>query len=212
MSTRISRWTRPTSSPRLPEPRRLAQTEDTLPQDPVERILGVDPGSTRTGWALLTGSLVRPVLIACGTIRLPAGAPFAEKLCELHRALSEIVARFGPTTAAVETPFHGINAHSAFQLAHARGVVLAVLGAARVPVAEYAPSVIKKAVTGNGRAEKAQVQQMVGALLRLRQLPDSEDASDAAGVAYCHAATQGVNHRIRQAVLAGKTGTGRPAS
>ena len=161
---------------------------------------------------MLAGPVSRPSLVECGTIRLPSGASFAVKLFELHRALCEVVARVRPTMAAVETPFHGINAHSAFQLAQARGVVLAVLGGVRITVAEYAPSVVKKAVTGNGRADKLQVQQMVAALLRLRELPDSEDASDAVGVAYCHAAVHGVEARVRAAMIPRRKLTRRPGS
>ena len=208
---RTSRWIPTTSNPRLPKALVSASRESPLNHDPAARILGVDPGSARTGWAILSGPPSKPALVDCGTIQVPSGTEFAARLHALHCAFSEIVVRFHPTTAAVERPFHGINAHSAFQLAQARGVIMAVLGGANVPVAEYAPAVVKKAVTGNGRADKSQVQRMIVALLRLNVLPDSEDASDAVGIAYCHASGQGMQSRLA-AARGRRSGTGRLGS
>ena len=100
-----------------------------------------------------------------------------------------LLERLGPEQAAVESPFHGVNPRSALQLAHARGVILAALHGAGVPLTEYAPAAVKLSVTGNGRAEKAQVQDMVVRLLRIPggRAPDT-DAADALAVALCHLA------------------------
>ncbi len=152
------------------------------------RILGVDPGTYRTGWGLIGGAPARPVLLDCGEITLADGEPLPARLHRLRVEFEALLARLGPGAAAVEAPFHGANARAALQLAHARGVVLALLGGAGIPVAEYAPATIKKSVTGNGRAEKAQVQAMVGRLLGLRTSAREADRADALAVALCHAA------------------------
>lgn len=150
------------------------------------RVLGVDPGSLRSGWALVAGDGDRPLLVACGEIALPRRLPFAERLARLHAELAGVLAEHLPTEAAVEAPFHGASARSALQLAHARGVVLAALAAARVPVHEYAPATIKMAVTGSGRADKAQVQAMVARFLPDGRASEGPDVADAAAAALCH--------------------------
>ncbi len=157
--------------------------------DPI-RVLGVDPGSLRAGWGLIGGSALHPVLIECGVIRLPSRASFPDRLHLLLDAFRAIVDRLSPTDAAVEAPFHGINPRTALQLAHARGVVLAALGSARVPVTEYAPATVKMAVTGSGRADKDQVRAMVRRLLgEAVARKGLSDESDALAVALCHLAT-----------------------
>jgi crossover junction endodeoxyribonuclease RuvC len=103
----------------------------------------------------------------------------------------ELVLRLGPSAAAVEMAFHGVNARAALQLAHARGVLLAVLAGAGIPVAEYTPAAVKKAVTGNGRAEKHQVQWMVARLVRSDTPTAGLDRADALAVALCHLSSVG---------------------
>jgi crossover junction endodeoxyribonuclease RuvC len=153
------------------------------------RILGVDPGSLATGWGVIEGTASRPVLVECGVLRARRSAdPLATRLAGLKRDLEELLPRLRPTVAAVETPFHGASARSALFLAHARGVILAVLADARVEVAEYSPAAVKKAVTGNGRADKDQVAAMVGRLLGEAVGERSRDLSDALAVALCHQA------------------------
>jgi crossover junction endodeoxyribonuclease RuvC len=150
-------------------------------------VLGVDPGSIISGWALLGGTPSRPRVLESGVIPLGKGEPFARRLATLHRAFEELLRELRPASAAVEAPFHGASARAALQLAHARGVILAVLGNAGVEVAEYSPATVKKTVTGNGRAGKAQVDHMVGRLLP--DAPDGHrphDLSDALAIALCH--------------------------
>jgi crossover junction endodeoxyribonuclease RuvC len=122
----------------------------------------------------------------------------------LHDAIKLVVERFEPTEAAVESPFHGVNARSALQLAHARGVILAALGGAGVPVFEYTPATIKKAVTGSGRAEKVQVQLMVGRLIPNTVPDERPDVADAIAAALCHLFGSGMNDILRKQGLDGR--------
>ena len=110
----------------------------------------------------------------------------AERLARLHTGITSVVLEHAPSDAAVEAPFHGVSARSALQLAHARGVVLAALGASGLRVFEYSPATIKKAVTGNGRAEKQQVEAMVSKLVVGVRAPGRSDIADAIAAALCH--------------------------
>ena len=158
-----------------------------------------------TGWGLVGGSPGRSLLLDCGDIRLgSASDSLARRLARLERELRELVDRLCPSAAAVESSFHGANSRSALQLAHARGVVLAVLAGAGVSIAEYTPATVKKSVTGNGRAPKEQVRSMVGRLLGPEALPPGSDLSDALAVALCHAASS--RHREAVARFAGGPG------
>jgi crossover junction endodeoxyribonuclease RuvC len=148
------------------------------------RVLGVDPGSSATGWAVVEGAGNRQQLIASGVIR-PRGADRAARLADLHRRLCEVLDRTTPDSAAVETPFTGRNPRSALALAEARGSVLAALGAAGIAVEPYTPASVKSAVVGTGAAEKGQVMYMVVRLLALDREPPS-DAADAMAVALTH--------------------------
>ena len=156
------------------------------------RVLGVDPGSAITGWGVLDGPRASPRLVESGVIRLGGrGVDFPERLHRLATRFDELVRRLAPTAAAVEAPFHGVNARSALQLAHARGVVLATLAGAGIPVAEYAPAAVKSAVAGNGHAPKDQIHAMVVRLLGIETLPGPSDRADAIAVALCHVASMG---------------------
>ena len=112
--------------------------------------------------------------------------PLPDRLARLHTAILRVVERHAPSQAAVEAPFHGVSARSALQLAHARGVVLAALGVSGLRVFEYSPATIKKAVTGNGRAEKQQVEAMVSRLLAEGGSQGKTDIADAIAAALCH--------------------------
>ncbi len=153
------------------------------------RILGVDPGSLVTGWGLVEGSAHQPRVHSSGVIRLGGRRAFADRLADLRRELAEVVDAHAPTAAAVEAPFHGKSSRSALQLAHARGVILAVLAEAGLEVAEYSPATVKKSVTGSGRADKQQVRQMTFRLLRSSDRGEPNDLTDALAVALCHVTT-----------------------
>jgi crossover junction endodeoxyribonuclease RuvC len=119
----------------------------------------------------------------------PPGSAFPEKLKVIHLELSARLADARPDCVAIESLFHGLNTRSAFALAHARGVMLLAATQLGLPVVEYAPAEVKRAVVGFGRAEKPQVQQMVTLLLGLDAPPKPLDVSDALAVALCHAHT-----------------------
>ena len=154
------------------------------------RIFGVDPGSARTGYGCIDTSGSRHRVVVCGAVSLPARVPFSEKLLTLHSALTTLIAEHRPDAVAVEDLFHAKNARSALKLGHVRGVVLLAASQAGIPIAEYAPTEIKRAVVGYGRAEKHQVQEMVTLLLGLSEKPSPLDVSDALAVAVCHAHAQ----------------------
>lgn len=139
---------------------------------------------------MLAGTPNQPQLVACGEIRLSERVDLAGRLARLHHDMLSVVDAHRPFEAAVEAPFHGASARSALQLAHARGAVLAALGTVGVRVFEYAPATIKKSVTGNGRAEKEQVQVMVSRLVRGAAIRLRPDIADAIAAALCHLAIQ----------------------
>ncbi len=151
------------------------------------RILGIDPGTRYFGYGVverLAAGRVR--YIECGVIEPRRGGELAARLAEIARGLGEIIRELSPEVVAVEGVFHGVNARSALQLGHSRGVALAAAGSHELPVHEYAPATVKRAVAGNGQATKDQVQAMVRALCGLKRAP-TLDASDALAVAICHA-------------------------
>ncbi len=150
------------------------------------RIFGIDPGSARTGYGCIQTGGSRHTLIAFGTISAPAGASFPLKLQVIHRELSALIAEHRPDCIAIEDLFHAKNVRSALKLGHARGVALLAAMEANVPIAEYAPSEIKQAVVGYGRADKGQMQHMVQILLGLADPPSPHDAADALAAAICH--------------------------
>jgi crossover junction endodeoxyribonuclease RuvC len=153
------------------------------------RIFGIDPGSVRTGYGCVDSDGSRHRLVTCGAISAPARLPFPERLRTIHTALVELLAGCRPDCVAVEALFHAVNARSALQLGHARGVALLAASQAGLPIAEYAPAEVKRAVVGYGRAEKVQVQHMVCLLLGLETAPEPLDVSDALAVAICHVHT-----------------------
>ncbi len=150
------------------------------------RVLGVDPGSRLCGWGIVERDGTRLVHVDNGVVVLTDGAPLADRLARLLAALSEVIARHQPTEAAIETVFVQHNARAALILGQARGVALAAMAGAGLAIHEFTPQQIKKAVTGSGRAAKAQVQAMVARRLALPEVPQA-DAADAVAVALCHA-------------------------
>jgi crossover junction endodeoxyribonuclease RuvC len=150
------------------------------------KIFGIDPGSERTGFGCIESSGSRHRLIVCGALAAPARATFPEKLTVIHAGLAALLARHRPECVAVESIFYARNVRSALKLGHARGVALLAAAEAGISVIEYAPAEIKRAVVGYGRAEKAQIQQMVKLLLGLDAPPSPHDAADALAVAICH--------------------------
>jgi crossover junction endodeoxyribonuclease RuvC len=150
------------------------------------RLLGLDPGLRHTGWGVIDVSGNRLTHVADGAVHSSDGAPLAERLCQLHEALSEVLERYRPDEAAVEETFVNTNAASTLKLGQARAVSLLVPALAGLAVAEYPNNQVKKAVVGQGRADKAQVQAMVRLLLPGCAVT-TPDAADALAIAICHA-------------------------
>jgi crossover junction endodeoxyribonuclease RuvC len=150
------------------------------------RTFGIDPGSERTGYGCIETTGSRHRLVICGSLAAPARSTFPDKLKYIHAGLTALLARHRPDCVAVESIFHARHALSALKLGHARGVALLAASEACVPVVEYAPAEIKRAVVGYGRAEKHQVQQMIKLLLGLDAAPSPHDVADALAIAICH--------------------------
>jgi crossover junction endodeoxyribonuclease RuvC len=158
------------------------------------RILGIDPGLRRTGWGMITiyGNCLR--FLACGSLATDNGTPLSDRLLAIHRGLSAVVETHVPDEAAVEATFVNKDASATLKLGQARGVAMLVPAIAGLPVAEYAPNLVKKTIVGAGHGEKAQVRMMIGVLLPKAD-PRSEDAADALAIAVCHA------HHRQSAIL-----------
>ncbi|TAN03620.1 MAG: crossover junction endodeoxyribonuclease RuvC [Rhizobiaceae bacterium] len=150
------------------------------------RIIGIDPGLRRTGWGVVesSGNMLR--FVASGTVRSDDKADLARRLCQLHDGLSEVLGVHDPVEAAVEATFVNKDATATLKLGQARGVAMLVPAQAGLPVAEYAPNAVKKAVIGVGHGEKRQIHMMVKVLMP-RAVFDSDDAADALAIAICHA-------------------------
>ena len=151
------------------------------------RVLGIDSGSRVTGYGVIDGDGADCAYVSCGIIRVRSTDSLSHRLHFIYRGIMEVIESVRPEAAAFEGIFHAQNIQSALKLGHVRGVCMAAVAEARLPVFEYSPAEVKSAVTGYGRAEKPQVQQMVSALLRLKCGPGEYDASDALAVAICHA-------------------------
>lgn len=165
-------------------------------------ILGIDPGSRKCGYGLISAQGSRLSCLACGVIRVES-LPFNERLKVIHDQLGAVIEEYQPQEAAVEEVFVGRSAASALKLGHARGVAILACTGHDLPVHEYAARKVKQCITGTGRAEKAQMQHMIKALLQLSAEP-SEDAADALSVAVCHAHT--VASLVRMAGVRGSRG------
>lgn len=148
------------------------------------RVLGIDPGSRATGWALVVTEGNRYRLENAGVVR-PRGEHRHGRLADLQLRLASVVGELAPDCAAVESSFSGLNPKTGLALAESRGVILAVLGGLDLEVASYSPAEVKSAIVGHGRAEKQQVNYMVVRLLALKNRPSS-DAADAMAVALTH--------------------------
>lgn len=151
------------------------------------RVLGIDSGSRVTGYGVIDGDGADCVYVRCGVIRPKPSDSLSNRLNSIHRGIVEVIATAQPDVVAIEGIFHALNVQSALKLGHVRGVCMAAAAGEHLPVFEYSPAEVKSAVTGFGRADKSQVQQMVFSLLKLKTLPEEYDASDALAIAICHA-------------------------
>ncbi|MFA6038241.1 MAG: crossover junction endodeoxyribonuclease RuvC [Legionellales bacterium] len=156
----------------------------------MHRILGIDPGSRKTGFGIIEIIKNQPHYIASGVIKLDSD-DLSQRLERIFTDLQTIIKQYQPTVVAVEEVFMSKNANSALKLGQARGAAITAVAIHQLPVAEYAARKIKQAITGYGQAEKQQVRLMVMSLLNLNKQPQI-DASDALAVALCHFHSHGV--------------------
>jgi crossover junction endodeoxyribonuclease RuvC len=150
-------------------------------------VLGIDPGLSITGYGIIdvAGSSMRAV--TAGVIRTSSDDSIADRLSELADDLDAVIEEFAPAEAAIEEVFVNRNLQTAMAVGRASGVAILAVARAGIPIAEYTPSAVKLAVTGTGDADKRQVQNIVARRLGLESSPGPADASDALGVAICHA-------------------------
>ena len=148
-------------------------------------VLGIDPGTRRTGYAVIEAGGDTVVLLASGALCTSPRSSFPERLREIYQGLLGIVARFRPDEIAIEDVFVKNNVRVALRMGHIRGVALLVAASQNVIIGEYSPGEIKQAIVGSGSASKEQVKFMVTALLKMVDIP-SEDEADALAVALCH--------------------------
>ncbi|HEV3374037.1 MAG TPA: crossover junction endodeoxyribonuclease RuvC [Xanthobacteraceae bacterium] len=150
------------------------------------RILGIDPGLRRTGWGMIAIEGNRLMFLACGSLATEDRAGLAVRLLAIHDGLRRVVDEHAPDEAAVEATFVNKDAAATLKLGQARGIAMLVPAIAGLPVAEYAPNLVKKTIIGVGHGEKAQIRMMLGVLLPKAD-PRTHDAADALAIAITHA-------------------------
>ncbi len=155
------------------------------------RIIGIDPGLTRTGWGVIESDGVRLSYVASGHVVSTKTEDLAFRLREIYEGLSSVLASFRPEEAAVEETFVNENAKATLKLGQARGIAMLAPSMKGIRVAEYTPNLIKKTVVGAGHADKKQIQVMIGFLLPKAKF-QSADEADALAIAICHANHRGV--------------------
>ena len=165
-------------------------------------ILGIDPGLRRTGWGMVEIAGNRLGFIGCGSVMTRDDDVLATRLLTIYDGLMRILDEFHPDEAAVEATFVNRDAKATLKLGQARGIAMVVPAKAGVPVAEYAPNLVKKSIVGAGHGDKAQVRMMIGVLLPKAD-PSSDDAADALAIAVTHAhhRTSVVLHAALQVVV-----------
>lgn len=157
------------------------------------RILGIDPGTATTGFGAIETDREKLKMLGAGVIKTPPEHTLPERLKTIHEEVAELIAEFKPELVSVELLFFANNVTTAFAVGQARGVVLLAAAEAGLRLVEFTPLQVKQAVTGYGKADKRQVQEMVQRLLKLDALPKPDDAADALAVAIAAANAQKVS-------------------
>jgi crossover junction endodeoxyribonuclease RuvC len=171
--------------------------------------LGIDPGLTRCGFAVVDGlGSSTVVAVSLGVLRTPPSEPLPQRLASLRSEFAALIAEYRPDVVAVEQVFFQVNVRTAMSVGQASGLALAEAAHAGCEVIQYTPNQVKDAVAGWGGADKAQVQRMVQARLKLSTLPKPADAADAAALALCHLAMSPYGRQLRAAA----GGTGRAST
>ena len=161
-------------------------------------ILGIDPGYAILGWGVIEYRASRYRLIGCGALKTAKDMAPAKRLKEIYDGLVGIIELYEPEVCAVEELFFNSNQKTAIRVGEARGAAMLACANAGLEVYEYTPLQIKQALTGYGRADKHQIQEMVRQILGLDEAPQPDDASDAAAAAICHANSSGFLDRVRR--------------
>ena len=149
-------------------------------------ILGIDPGFAITGYGVLRYEGNKFKIIDYGAITSPSKMEFSSRLKKIHDELNIIIDKYKPDAMSIEELFFNKNIKTALNVAHGRGVALLSAACSNIQIFEYTPLQVKQAVTGYGRADKSQMEQMVKAILNLESIPKPDDVSDALAVAICH--------------------------
>ena len=149
-------------------------------------IIGIDPGLARLGYGVIRVDRAITAPVCYGCMETPAGTRPAERLFKIYNGITSLFDRYPPEELAIEKLFFSKNITSAMGVSEVRGVVLLAAEQRHIPVTEYTPNQVKQAVTGSGRADKNQVQQMITRLLHLDEVPKPDDAADALSIALCH--------------------------
>ena len=177
------------------------------------RVLGIDPGLTRCGLGVVDGSTGRPLsMVDVGVVRTLTALPVAERLCQIEAEIERWLDLHRPDAVAVERVFSQHNVRTVMGTAQASGIALVAAARRGLPVALHTPSEVKAAVSGSGRADKAQVAVMVTRLLRLDAAPTPADASDALALAICHVWRGEAQARLALATARATTGATARAS
>lgn len=150
------------------------------------RVLGIDPGTATTGWAVLEEIEGEIKVLGYGHIETSSKNSTSQRLKEVSDDIEEIIEKYNPKEASVEDIFYFKNAKTVIKVSQSRGAILLTLEKAKIKIAEYTPLQIKQSITGYGRAEKKQMQLMVKNILKLKKIPTPDDTADALAAAICH--------------------------
>lgn len=177
--------------------RMFVPSDPTTTKNAVHRVLGIDPGLTRCGYAVIDAQGPQSVsAVSLGVLRTPPTMPLPERLASLLSDISDLLREFEPQTVVVEQLFFQVNVRTAMSVGQASGLALALASAAGCTVVQYTPNQVKETVTGWGGADKLQVQRMVQVRLGLKSLPQPADAADAAALALCHLAVAPMHQKL----------------
>ena len=149
-------------------------------------VIGIDPGLARVGYGVIEADNRNPVPVCYGCIETGRDRSTSERLLHIYNEVTALIDRYPPAQIAVEKLFFTKNITSGMSVSEARGVILLLAEQRKIPVTEYTPNQVKQAITGSGRADKRQMQEMITRLLRLPEIPRPDDAADALSIALCH--------------------------
>jgi crossover junction endodeoxyribonuclease RuvC len=148
-------------------------------------VLGIDPGFAITGYGIVMHDKQKVTAIAQGAVMSKPSIPYERRLKKIYNELTEIIRKYKPDVMAIEKLFFAANTATAMRVGEARGVAILAAGIAGIPVREFTPLQVKQAITGDGRADKVQMQRMIKLLLKLKCVPQPDDVADALAIGIC---------------------------